>query len=288
MFRSSAMAMLLVLLGPAAQAAPVEAWRLDGLAEPWSAWFDASRNVVFVSNVAGDPLAKDGNGFIARVGLKGRLIERDWVSGLDAPKGMSALGGQLYVADIDRIVAVDLATGEVTRRWPVPGARSLTDVYAAQRSGRVFVSDALTDTVWVLKDGKLDVFAQDAELRGPAGLRVNAGRLVVAGTGGAAGAGRLTAVSLEDSRIWELGGSAVSGHLLGLDAIGDDGWYVTDPVAGLLDKVDESGVVLEQTAVGKGAGDLAFLGELGLLLVPMTADDRLLALKVPPLPGGGD
>lgn len=268
-------------------AAPlVEAWRVAGLANPYSAQFDPNRNVVFVSNLAGEPLAKDGNGFIARIGFKGAMLEPDWVTGLDAPKGMATLGDRLYVADIDQLVAIELATGDVLERLPIPGARDLSDVYAAQRSGRVFVSDRLTDTIWVLQDGRLEVFAQGPELRGPTGLRVNEGRLVVAGAGHAAAdgkaaePGRLSAVNLEDSRIWTLGEGGLEGTLEGLQAIEDEGWYVTDPETGTLYRVDQEGRVVEETALGKGAADLAYLDELGLLLVPMREGDTMVAFKV--------
>ena len=199
---------------------------------------------------------------------------------------MSVLGDRLYVADIDEIVALDLATGEVLQRWPVPGAKGLSDVYAAQRSGRVLVSDRLTDTIWVLQDGEFKTFAQGPELRGPSGLRVNEGRLVVAGAGHAAAdgkpaePGRLVAVNLEDSRVWELSDDGLEGELAGLQAIEDAGWYVTDPAAGLLYRVDEGGKVVERTELGRGAADLAYLDELGLLLVPMSEGQSLVALKV--------
>lgn len=285
MMRLLVLIAVLAGLGPGAQAAPAdEAWRRDGLANPWSAWLDVEHDIIYVANVAGDPQAKDGNGFIAQLDLKGEIVRRDWAIGLDAPKGISGMGGQLYVADIDRIVALDLATGAVTGTWPVPGAQALTDVYAAQRSGRVFVSDARTDTIWVLQDGQLKQFAHGPELRGPAGLRINRGRLVVAGMGDDAAPGGLAAIELESGRIAELGPQALRGHLLGLDAIGDRGWYVSDPVTGTVAKLDAGGALLEQQAVGKGAADLALLGEQGLLLVPMSADDRLLALRVEPLP----
>jgi hypothetical protein len=275
------------VVGPVAQAAPLEeAWRVDGLARPYSAVFDANRNVVFVSSEAGDPLAKDGNGFISRIGFKGGVLEREWATGLNAPKGMSALGDRLYVADIDEIVAIDLLTGAIAERWAVPGAQDLTDVYAAQRSGRVFVSDPATDSVWVLKGGKLELFAQSPDLSGPTGLRVNEGRLVVAGAGHSArdGAparpGRLTAIALDDARIWPLGENGVTGELAGLEAIGDEGWYVTDPSLGMLYRVDVNGQVLERRQLPGAPTDLAYQGELGFLLVPLRDQDGLAAYAV--------
>ena len=41
------------------------------------------------------------------------MLEREWATGLDAPKGMALANGQLYVADIDRLVEIDPATGKI-------------------------------------------------------------------------------------------------------------------------------------------------------------------------------
>ena len=45
---------------------------------------------LYVTNAVGDGEAKDGNGFIARVGLDGPDPGADWARGLDAPKGVYA------------------------------------------------------------------------------------------------------------------------------------------------------------------------------------------------------
>jgi hypothetical protein len=199
---------------------------------------------------------------------------------------MSILGDRLYVADGDELVAIELATGEVAQRWPVPGATALSDVYAAQRSGRIFVSDPPSDSVWVLQGDRLTPFVRSPELLGPTGLRVNQGRLVVAGLGhpGEARPGRLTAVALEDAQLWPLDEAGLAGNLLGLQAIGDLGWFVTDPTADLIYRVDTSGRVEDRISVPGGPGDLAYLDQLGLLLVPLSRAGALVAYKADRLP----
>lgn len=278
------------LLCGAAQSAyamqPRALWRLGDLPHARSALFDANRNVVFVSGDSGEPEAGDGQGYIARVGIRGHLLERAWATGLNAPGDMSILADRLYVADTDELLAIDLLSGEIAQRWAVPGATALAGVYAAQRSGRVFVSDPPSDSVWVLAQGRLEPFARSPELLGPAGLRVNLGRLVVAGLGhpatgeAAERPGRLTAVALEDARIWPLGEAVVTGTLLGLQAIGDLGWYATDPQADLLYRVDESGAIEDRLAMAGGPAGLAYLDQLGLLIVPLSRADTLVAYQV--------
>lgn len=287
MGRVLVVAVLACILAAGAGASELEElWRVSDLPHARSALFDANRNVVFVSGDTGEPEAGKGKGFIARVGFRGHLLERDWVTGLNAPQGMSILGNRLYVADRDKLVTIELGTGEVTQSWPIPGATALSDVYAAQRSGQVFVSDPPSDSVWVLRGDKLEPFARSPDLLGPAGLRVNQGRLVVAGLGHPAEArpGRLTAVALEDSQVWPLDEAGVTGSLLGLQAIGDLGWFVTDPMADLVYRVDTSGQIEDRMPVPGGPADLAYLDQLGLLLVPLSRANALVAYKAERLP----
>lgn len=265
---------------------PQELWRLGDLPHARSALFDPNRNVVFVSGVLGEPGAAGGQGYIARVSFRGHLLEPRWATGLNAPGDMAILADRLYVADTGELLAIDLLSGEVAQRWPVPGATALAGVYAAQRSGRVFVSDPPSDSVWVLEKGRLAPFARSPELAGPAGLRVNLGRLVVAGFGHPAAGGvperpgRLTAVALEGARIWPLGEAGATGTLLGLQAIGDLGWYVSDPRADLVYRLDESGRIEDSMALSGGPAGLAYLDQLGLLIVPLSRAGALAAYRV--------
>src|SRR5688572_23132451 len=43
-----------------------------------SVLYDKERDVLYVSNINGIPDAKDGNGFISKVSLKGDIIEAQW------------------------------------------------------------------------------------------------------------------------------------------------------------------------------------------------------------------
>src|SRR5687768_14246347 len=72
--------------------------------------YDKERDVLYVSNIDGNPEAKDGNGFISKVSLDGKVTEEKWVKGIDAPKGLGLANGKLYVTDIDRVHEIDPAS----------------------------------------------------------------------------------------------------------------------------------------------------------------------------------
>ncbi len=158
----------------------VELWQLhDSLARPESALFDAASGVIYVSNINGGPLEKDGNGFISRISPEGRLLEARWVSGLHAPKGMALSRGHLYVADIDTLVEIDVATGQITARYGAPGARFLNDV-TVDTTGNVYVSDSQTHRIYRLQGDAMEVWLESPLLRSPNGLYALPTYLVVA------------------------------------------------------------------------------------------------------------
>jgi hypothetical protein len=58
------------------------------LKNPESVAYAPKQNVLFVSNVDGKPDQKDQKGFISKVSpSNGSIIELNWITGLNAPKG---------------------------------------------------------------------------------------------------------------------------------------------------------------------------------------------------------
>ncbi|MBW1673776.1 MAG: hypothetical protein JRJ45_09065, partial [Deltaproteobacteria bacterium] len=54
---------------------------------PESVLYDESRNVLYVSNINGKSAEKNGQGFISKVSLDGKIEVLKWATGLHAPKG---------------------------------------------------------------------------------------------------------------------------------------------------------------------------------------------------------
>lgn len=125
---------------------PVGSIRVAGFSTPESVLHDPIADVYLVSNINGDPLDKDGNGFISRVTPDGEVAALKWIDGdtegvtLSAPKGMALLDGVLYVSDIDCIRGFDRETGDPAAEICVEGATFLNDI-AVGPNGELFVSD---------------------------------------------------------------------------------------------------------------------------------------------------
>src|SRR5690348_12585354 len=95
-------------------------------------------NQFFVSNFAGNPSAKDGNGFISTVSLDGKITNAKWVTDMDAPKGMGIFKGKLYVSDIDRVHEIDIATAKIAATYKYDSAKFFNDI-TIDSTGTVYV-----------------------------------------------------------------------------------------------------------------------------------------------------
>lgn len=270
--------------GPAPAQKLDKAWELtDGFIRPESALYDRSLGVLYVTSMGGRASEKDGTGYISRVSPEGEVLDPKWVSGLNAPKGMALVDGSLYVSDIDELVRIDVAAGEISARYPAEGAMFLNDV-AADAAGRVYVSDSRTNVVYRLREGTLDVWLQDDEVRSPNGLWVEDGTLLMAAGDASAenagGARYLQAISLEDRAVTPVRDREGLG---GLDAIvpdGRGGYFLSDWSGGrVLHYTRETGAK-EIEVLTQGTADLDYVPESGMLFLPVMMSDRLIAYRV--------
>jgi hypothetical protein len=146
-------------------------WETDSVLKvPESVLFDGDNKVLYATNIDGtDPWGKDGKGSVAKVGIDGKVIATEWVSGLNAPKGMGLYKGKLYVADLNELVVIDIAGGKIDKRIVVTGAVGLNDV-SISKSGIVYVSDSKLKKIFTVKDGVSELFLDT--LKGPNGVLI--------------------------------------------------------------------------------------------------------------------
>ena len=217
-----------------------------GFTNPESALWDATGKCWYVSNLAGGSTAKDARAFISKVDADGKILEKEWVKGLDAPKGLGIVGRMLYVADIDHVSVIDIQKAQFVRRIPVQGAKFLNDV-AVSAKGDVYVSDMERSVIYRLRaDARPEVFVSDRRLECPNGLWVEVDTLIVAAWGTITGPnfatqepGRLLSVDLHSKRITPITPQKL-GNLDGLVKLGSY-FYVSDYKAGKVFKVGEDG-----------------------------------------------
>jgi hypothetical protein len=162
----------------------VKKWETDSLFKvPESVLYDAGNKVLYVSNIDGtDPWGKDGKGSVGKLGVDGKIIAVDWVTGLNAPKGMGLFKGKLYVADVDNLAVIDIVKGSIVKTIPVDGAKGLNDV-TIDKNGVVYVSDSKTMQIFRVENDKPELYLD--KLKGPNGVLMRGDDFYILDAGGA-------------------------------------------------------------------------------------------------------
>jgi hypothetical protein len=156
-------------------------WQTDSVLKvPESVLFDGENKLLYISNIDGDASAKDGKGSVGKLGTDGKIIKIDWVTGLDAPKGLGLYKGKLYVADVDNVVVIDVAKEAIIKKIPINGAKFLNDI-TIDANGNVYVSDSQTGIIHVLQNDQASVFHEG--FKRPNGLLSVGGDLYVLASG---------------------------------------------------------------------------------------------------------
>ena len=143
-------------------------WATDTILKvPESVLVDDKENCLWVSNIDGASNGKDGKGGISKLSKTGTPINLDWVTGLNAPKGMAKYKQELYVADLTELVIIDIKKGVVKNKIKVEGSVFLNDV-TVNKNGAVFVSDSRTGKVHRIENSIVSIEIEN--LQGPNGL----------------------------------------------------------------------------------------------------------------------
>jgi DNA-binding beta-propeller fold protein YncE len=268
------------------------------LKNPESVDYAAKQNILFVSNVNGKPDQKDQNGFISKVSpYNGSIIDLNWVTGLDAPKGIAISndGSKLYVSDITHLVEIDIASGKIIKRFNAPGSAFLNDV-VSDNLGNIYVSDTGTNIIYKLDadlgnstSSSLQIWLQSPQLNGPNGLYIdnNKNKLILVSLGPLTKpGGGMEIIDMKKKTISSLGKAGTTSPFGGLDGIISDPtgthYYVTDNPAGKIYAVnaDGTGYVMLIDLHTTGAADLGSKPGQSTIIIPLMQDNKLVAYNL--------
>ena len=271
---------------PPQTVAPAVVWELtDGVESPESAYFDGDSGTFFISQIGGGgATGKDGDGYISRLTLDGKVVSSKWITGLDAPKGLRTYRGRLWVSDIDRLVGIDIAKGQIVATVPVPGAVFLNDV-ACDGVGNVYVSDSMASKIYRYREGQVEVFVEGEEYEYPNGLLVEGDQLIVASWGkpnpdfSTEVPGRLYALDLKTKKK-SLITAEPFGNLDGLEAVAQGRYLVGDWMAGKVYYVSRFGRSRQLLELPKGVADISYVRDKRLLVVPQMLENKVTAYEL--------
>ena len=276
------LALLVLVAQTASIATPV--WSVtEGLDSPESVYYDAASGFVFSSQIGGDASAKDGNGRIVKLTLDGKVVDANWAKGLDAPKGLRAFQGTLYVADIDQVVGFDIRSGRETSRVRIADAKFLNDLCVGP-DGAIYTTDSFANRVWVVRNGVASLFSDAPQLELPNGILVDGNRVVVAtdgrpGRGGGGTPGSLFAIDLATRAITQVTTQSI-GTPDGLELDGRGGYVVSDVAGGRIFHVTAAGDVQQLRQVDRQPADISYIPSRHLLLVPHLGLNRVSAYEL--------
>ncbi len=250
---------------------------------PESAYYEKKSNVVFVSNVEGEGAAKDGKGYISKLSpMDGKTLKKKWVSGLNAPKGMGAYYGNLYVSDIDRVLVIEISSGTIIKEISIPNAKFLNDI-AITPEGVVYVSDTIGSSIYKIKNYESSLFVKGPHLESPNGLLYLSGRLYVAAWGLTTDwstkiPGKLYWIDRESKSITNITKNPL-GNLDGLELDKNGDFLVSDWVAGKVFKVSREGQSSILFEGKKGLADIGYLPTQNLILIPGMLENNVFTVE---------
>jgi sugar lactone lactonase YvrE len=263
-----------------------EVWTVtEGIETPESAYYDAASSAIYVSQIAGAPDGRDGNGRIVKLSPDGKVVNANFTTGLNAPKGLRVHNGTLWAADLGEVVGIDVASGKVTSRVTLPAAMFPNDVTVGA-DGTVYVSDMMGNKIYAVKDGKATVALEGAELlEHPNGILVDGDRLIVGGWGSQPKAdfttdvpGRLFAIDLKTKQKTPITANPI-GNIDGLESDGRGGYVVTDYIKGQIIRVSSSGEAQPVGTFMPGTADIGINGNT--VIVPHMNENKVSAYTLP-------
>lgn len=259
---------------PKAPVTLTKKWETDAvLTTCESVLYDKENDVLYVANINGAPDGKDGNGFISKVSLDGKVTEAQWVKGIDAPKGMGIANGKLFVTDIDRVHEIDLKSGKITKTHKLTGAKFLNDI-TTDAAGKVYVSDTGGGTISVIENGKVTTWIEN--LQGPNGLFAEGNEILTVLWDGKT----LNTIDPSSKQLTVKTDSIENGD--GIEAIGN-GEYLVSSWNGMVHHIDsnwQKTLVLDTRADSVSAADIEYIQDKNLLLVPTFFKNKVVAYEL--------
>ena len=147
-------------------------WETDTIVPmPESVHPDPSKPLLYLSLIDGGGWDVDGKGGVALLDPDGTHYVGDWITGLNAPKGMGIYGDRLYVADINDVVVIDRKKGVILKKIAIEDFQGLNDISVDPANGVVYVSDSKTGKLYRIENDVPTLYMDN--LPGINGLKVS-------------------------------------------------------------------------------------------------------------------
>ncbi|AHF15022.1 SMP-30/gluconolactonase/LRE family protein [Niabella soli] len=145
-----------------AQHTLVQKWKTtDSIPVPESVLPVPGKNTLYVSLIDGKGNEKDGKGGVGIINKDGTVKDLNWITGLNAPKGLGLYKNKLYAADLTDVVVIDTKAGKIIKTIPIPGAVFLNDI-TTDSKGTVYVSDTRLGRIYRIVNDQPELYFEAA------------------------------------------------------------------------------------------------------------------------------
>lgn len=243
-------------------------WETDNvLLEAESVLLD--NEILYVSLVDGLPIGVDGKGGIAKLDTNGKILDVNWVSGLNAPKGLGQWDKNLYVTDITKVIVIDKNTGTIIQTIAIEDSKGLNDI-TVDSLGTLYVSDSELGNVHRIKNGTVELFLNG--LTGANGLKAVDNDLYV----------------LTKTDVLKIGPDKRTVSLAKLDLGGDgiepisNGEFIITSWVGMIYYLDAQGNLqtLQDTRGSLKTADICYNPKHRILYVPTLQNNTVVAYHI--------
>lgn len=202
--------------------------------------------------------------------MKSKTLSISHETSLEDPL-IKTYGFFLYVTDINQLVEIDISTGKINKKCPVPGAKFLNDI-VADKNGTIYFSDSSSKkSVIYIPNNNITPWFDQKIISKPNGLHIEGATLLV----GNGGDKSLYLIDLKTKKIIisiEVG--------MKIDGLKPDGHgnYIISNWKGKTAPVNSSGevkILLDTTDKKINSADLEFIGSRNLVLIPTFFNNQL-------------
>jgi len=242
-----------------------------------SVLYDPKRDVLYVTNFdqfnMGNPKATQ---YISKLSLKGEIIVKKWIDGLNHPLGMTIYKNKLYVAERKKVAVIDMTKGVILKRFPVKGSIFLNDI-AVDRKGKIYISDSRKNVIWKSKGEDFEEWLTGPEISGPNVLYIQKNKLLI----GNSGDQQLKAIDISNKSITTLA-HFPKGFIDGIRSDGN-GNLLVSLWKGKIYRVSMDGkikLILHTVNKGLYSADFEYIPKKKMLIVPAFHANKVVAYKI--------
>jgi hypothetical protein len=233
--------------------------------------YDSKENLLYTSLMDGKSTLRDGKGGIAKMGTDGKIIDLNWIAGLNAPKGMGRYKDKLYVADLTEIVIIDIPHKKVLQKITVDSAKVLNDI-TIDATGIVYVSDPWAKKVFKLENSIASIYISN--LIEPNSLKAIGNYLYMLDNG--------TLYKIDKQRSKQVVADGMDENTDGIEQI-KKGEYIISCWIGVIYHVNESGkkqLLIDTRKEEHYSADIGYNKNKKIIYVPTLGNKKVIAYQL--------